>query len=315
MRKSNPALLLASVLALGACAQSNNRPRTVAGPNISTLVAIGDKMRAEGDLMGAMAFYQHASQRAPHDSTPLIREGETYIDLNSPLRAAAVFREALMVDAGSREATLGLAVADLALGQPTQAAKLLAPLVPGAADTRVLRNYGVALDLLGEQAQAQTVYRRALRIAPTDGDLHADLALSLAISGDMQGALDEMESALVAPENLPWRYADHVLLLALAGQTDDARALGERTLGTLQTADLLARADRARTAGTPAARAGALGLVDASLTPPAGPESLPAAAPVTGAASTAALAPSSTDTTTNSPSQTDPTTQPNNPGN
>jgi Flp pilus assembly protein TadD len=312
LRKIAPVLLVLSLAALGDCSKGGNQPRTTAGANTNKLIAIGDHMRANGDAAGAMAFYRHASLNVPRDPLPLIREGETYIAMNQPLRAAAVFREALVLDGGSTEAKAGLAVAELAVGQPQEAATLLAPLANGD-DTRIIRNYGVSLDLLGRQTEAQAAYRRGLQIAPTDGDLHADLALSLAVGGDMVGAINEMESALASPKTHPWQRANQVLLLALAGHADVARALGERTLGANQTSDLLDRAERARAADTPTARAAVLGLVDAGGGLPA--DTASTVNPASGGETSAASAPSYPDPRTNQPlASPPPPVRPNIPG-
>jgi Flp pilus assembly protein TadD len=256
-------LALCCAALLGGCTAPITTPHLANGTS-NAMVRLGDDMRASGDINGALGFYLSA---AAHDTTnplPLIREGAAYTALGQPLRAQQAYHAALVIDPGSTDAKIGLAATLISLRQPDAALDLLLPIAQDSHDPRALRDYGVALDLTGHQQEAQAAYHRGLTVAPIDPDLHGDLGLSLALSGDYNGALDEMRQAITAPQGRGWMPANQILLLALAGHADEAQTLGARTVGEAHTAELLERAQRIAAADTPMRRAEALGLVNGS---------------------------------------------------
>lgn len=260
MRRAREPAIMATALLVAACTPPATTTQNTANSTSDTMVRLGDNMRASGDLNGALGLYVSAAAHDAANPAPLVREGSVYTQLGQPLRAQQAYRAALMIDPALADAKIGLAAALIALRQPDAALHLLQPIAEGSRDPRVLRNYGVALDLTGHQQGAQAAYRRSLAIAALDPDLHGDLALSLALAGDYDGALDEMRQAVAAPQGRGWMPANQGLLLALAGHTDEAQALGEHSLGAGRTAELIERAHRIAAADTPMARAEALGL-------------------------------------------------------
>lgn len=221
-------------------------------------------MSRGGDPSGALKLYRAAYLADPHDPHMLQRMGEAFLGMNAPMRAEQAFRGALMLAPGDVGARRGLALSLLAEGRAAAALPELQKLAAGSTDPRLLRAEGTALDMLGRQAEAQAIYRKALRYAPIDADLHGNLALSLALSGDAQDALREMQAAIASPSPDPRQDANAVLVLALTGNDAAAEARGEATIGAAATQELLARADQARAATTPAARAVAIGLMTAN---------------------------------------------------
>ena len=260
------ALLLA--LALAGCGTPEVRRETVVttrdrlpGTPEESLVRMGDSMRDGGDLNGAAQFYGAAVARNATNTAALVKLGDTELALGDTARAEGTFRAAVAASPGSREASIGLGVTLLARGDAAGALPVLEPAARASRDPRVLRNYGVALDLLGRQAEAQAAYRRGLASSPADPDLHANLALSLAISGDLAGAQNEVGTAVNMP-NAPERVRiNQVMLLAMAGRTVDAQAAGRHLADPSGAGPLIERGERAKAAMDPAGRAAALGLV------------------------------------------------------
>ena len=225
------------------------------------LVRLGDDVRKQGDLRDALLLYQAATSRDSHDAAALQRVGSTSLALGEPLRAEEAFRAILASSPDDADARFGLGVALLGKHQPNDALPILAPLARDASEPRLLRAYGVALDMAGRAAEAQEVYRHGLQLAPADSDLHGDLALSLAASGDNDAALSESGLAVAAIVPDPRQQANKVLILALTGQEDEARRFGDDAIGAPRTDAVLARAAEVREAPDPAARANALGLL------------------------------------------------------
>jgi len=267
------------------------------------LTRLGDDMRRNGDPASALGIYLAASAAEPANAGVLQRMGTAFLAMNDAPRAEQAFRGALSSEPGDRIAQQGLALSLLAQGRAAEALPILKKLAAGSSDPGLLRAEGVALDMVGRPSEAQAVYRQALRLNPIDADLHGNLALSLALSGDAAGAMTEMQAAIAAPVPDPRQNANAVLVLALTGNDEAARVRGDATVGPAATEVLLARAQQAAAATDPRARAMAIGLLTgnaagrplsstllptpASLTAPPGPET--AAAPATAPPPTSAL--------------------------
>lgn len=228
---------------------------------------LGDSMRQSGDLLGAEDFYLAAIARDPRDISALLRLGETQLASGATDRAEQSFRSALALRPGNADASVGLAVALLSRGDPQAALAYITPVALSSRNPRVLRNYGVTLDMLGRPEEAQAAYRRGLAQTPADPDLRGNLALSLAISGDMAGAQREIRAAVNSP-NAPERESlNQVVLLAMAGQEAEAREAGRQVAQPGRIEALITQGHRAGAAQGPTARAVALGTITAQATP------------------------------------------------
>jgi Flp pilus assembly protein TadD len=227
------------------------------------LTRLGDDMRRNGDAPGALGFYRAASLAAPNDPAPLERMGDAFMDMNDPARAEQAFRGELVVDPGNTAAKRGLALALLAQHRAAEALPMLQGLAQGSSDPALLRAEGTALDMTGQPQQAQGAYRRGLRFAPVDADLHGNLALSLALGGDAADALAQMQAAIASPNPDPRQEANAVLVLALTGNAAAAQVRGEATIGATATQALLARAQQALAAKDAGSRAACLDIAAA----------------------------------------------------
>ena len=268
MRLSRMVLVAGLAGALPACGARVPQTQTVvAGPEelrgtpTEALVRLGDSLRAGGDADGAAQFYEAAVARDGRDAAVLDRLGDALLAAGDPARAEGAFRAALAVSPGDGAAGTGLGIALLARHEPAAALPFLQSAARSSGDPRVLRNYGVALDMLGRPADAQAVYRRGLAGFPADPDLRGNLALSLAIAGDTEAAVREIEAAVNGPNASDRVRANRVMLLAMAGRAGDAEAAGRGLPQPGRTAALIAQGERARSAPDAAARAAALGTV------------------------------------------------------
>jgi len=255
-----PALLLGGVLLLAGCAGPNGAAPVPAGNQTASLLRLGDRMRASGDMAGALGFYSAAAQRDPRSAPALEKLGEGFLAVGEPARAEQAFRAALAVRE-SGTARHGLAVALIGQQRAAEALPMLERLARGSSDPRLLRDWGVALDLAGQPRAAQEAYRRGLAAAPADATLHGNLALSLALDGQAEAAMASLRAALAAPVPDARLGANAVLVLALCGNEAEARAQGMARLGAEATEGLLARAATARGMPDAASRAAAIGLV------------------------------------------------------
>ncbi len=261
-----PAVASIAIVLAGGCAAPGAGTPVAAQPQPrgpAALVRLGDDTRRAGDTDGALGFYRSALGQDPRDVEAFEHMGALLNEMHDADRAEQAFRAALVVEPDSARARQGLAVALLSLRRPGEALPILQLLAEGSRNPQVLRNYGVALDQTGRPQQAQAAYRLALVQSPADPALHGNLALSLAIGGDLDAALSEIRAAVASPLPDPRQDANAVLVFALAGREAEARQYG-RPLGPRRLNGLLSRARTARALEDAGERAMALGLMSGS---------------------------------------------------
>lgn len=270
-------------LVLGACGASGGGGGGGDPAGAASLLRVGDSMLEAGDAASAATFYAGAAARNPGDPEAALRLAGLQAAAGDAAAAEATYRRALAAAPADTRARTGLASMLLRRGAAQDASALLDEIPPRSRDARAWRLADVAHDLSGRPQNAVAAYREGLARASGDPDLRANLGLSLALAGEEEAALREAAAAANAPGAAPRHRRNLALVLALAGRNAEALGLVPGEEGQ----DLLARAQRARAAPDPAARATALGLVAAGA--PAAParqgESTGLLAPVAAAGS------------------------------
>ena len=162
--------------------------------NFTALVAAGRAALATGDAQAAVGFFGRAEESGPRSWQP----------------------------------QAGLAASAVAMGDPQSAMTYFARAQQyGATQMQIAVDRGLAFDLLGDQAKAQSDYRVALLGAERD-EARRRLALSLAISRDIKGAGDTIEPLLLRRD--PEAVRMNAFILALAGDRDGARRTIDSTM-------------------------------------------------------------------------------------
>ncbi len=160
--------------------------------------------------------------RSPQDVEALLGAGHAALDLGDVQAANGFFTRANMVNSNLGAAKLGLAVVQLALKQPQEAAANFdAAERLGATAQDRLADRGLAYDLTGQQAKAQRDYQAALRADPTDSKAIVRYALSLGISGHLAEADKVLEPALRDGDREAWRF--RAFIYAMNGRQGEAR--------------------------------------------------------------------------------------------
>ena len=168
----------------------------------------------------AMARYIRALASDPKDFGSLVGAGKAALALGDAQAAAGFFARADEVNPQSPLPQAGMGAVSVANGEPQaalpyfkRAQQLGAPVASFACDR------GLAYDLMGQQAPAQADYRLALSSA--DGDeARRRLALSLAISGDRNGALQTLAPLSAKGDGEVARV--RAFVLALSGDSNAA---------------------------------------------------------------------------------------------
>jgi len=140
----------------------------------------------------ALARYVRTLASDPTDFQSLIGAGKAALELGDAQAAAGFFARADDANPRSPLPQAGMGAVSVANGDPQaalryfqRAQQLGAPVATFACDR------GLANDLLGQQAKAQADYRIALN-GPDGDEARRRLALSLAISGDRNNALQTL---------------------------------------------------------------------------------------------------------------------------
>src|SRR5206468_9500362 len=140
----------------------------------------------------ALARYVRTLASDPTDFQSLIGAGKAALELGDAQAAAGFFARADDANPRSPLPQAGMGAVSVANGDPQAALRyfqrsqqLGAPVSTFACDR------GLAYDLLGQQARAQADYRLALN-GPDGDEARRRLALSLAISGDRNDALQTL---------------------------------------------------------------------------------------------------------------------------
>jgi|GEM_PF-1609886 len=156
------------------------------------MVRIGDAARDQGDLKTATAFYGRAAALRPQDPAYVTPYAETLAASGELGRAMTVIRKARNgADAETDIRFLLLQGRLLTSSQrPMDAIALLNPAITQHPNNAALQiGLGIALDTAQDFTGAQTAYRRALQISPTNIPAQNNLALSTALSGNPTQAL------------------------------------------------------------------------------------------------------------------------------
>lgn len=163
------------------------------GDNYDSSVQQADQARKAGDFDTAIPLYGRALQANPDGVEAKLGLGQSFLSIGAPDEAAALFRDVLTRRESNPVARRGLASALISMGQPDLAERQLeAALQTDPRDYRSLNALGVVLDMQGRHADAQAKYRQGIEVAPDYLPLRNNFALSLAISGHPQEAIDQL---------------------------------------------------------------------------------------------------------------------------
>lgn len=170
-------------------ALSRNVRLLAASPrNYEALLGAGRAALALGDTQAAIGFFGRAEEVNPRSWVPKWGQGAALVQMDEPEAALRAFSEAQSL---------------------------------GASQASVALDRGLAFDLIGNQAGAQSDYRSALT-GPDANEARRRLALSLAISGNRAEALATLDPLLARRD--PGASRCRAFVLALTGDLNGARS-------------------------------------------------------------------------------------------
>jgi Flp pilus assembly protein TadD len=215
-------LLLAGVaaLSLSACASNRASLRT---PDYTALSAT-EVQTTVGQL--AQRYKQN-----PRDKGVII----TY---SAALRANGQSPQAVaVIEGGMREhgrdpvVRVAYAKALSAAGRFEQALAVVDDTVnPAQPDWNALSVKGAILDQMGRNAEARAVYQQALRLAPQEASLYANLGLSYAMTNELPAAEKQLRQAVQMRGANGQVRQNLGLVIGLQGRFDESRAIFAKDL-------------------------------------------------------------------------------------
>ena len=170
----------------------------------------------------ALARNMRVLATSPRSLEALIGAGRAALALGDTQAAAGFFGRAEEVHPSSPLPHIGMGAAVLADGEATGALAYFARAQQlGANGALMGKDRGLAYDLLGRHGEAQADYKAAL-YGPEADEARRRLALSLAITGDRDGALAQLAPLISRRDSGAVRC--RALVLALSGDVAAARS-------------------------------------------------------------------------------------------
>lgn len=263
MMRAAAALLLLAATADPSLAQARKEKDDAAVAalnNPARLVTIGDHARTSSDFMLALSFYERALGIDP-GFVPALR-ASTEVALAMRMLQALSYAER-WVRATPKDGLAHLAVGAALVQQnrPTEAQKSFAlSEAAGGPPAAIAMQRGLAFDLLGQSRNAQIAYADAMQRVPGDRSVVEHLALSLAIGGDNEAAMQLLQPEAEKASGQPSFERTLVLVHALGGRLDLARRIATANLSPQASAAAGDVLERITSLPTPAAKAAAVHL-------------------------------------------------------
>lgn len=164
----------------------------------------------------------------PRDLAALIDAGNASIVLGDFEAAAGFFGRAALLAPADYRAKAGLGSAMVRQGNPYDALLMFEEAQKAGAPAGALAgDWGLAFDLVGENARAQELYRTALARGGDD-EITRRLALSLAVSGDRKGGEAALRPQLERGDQTAYRT--RAFALAIQGDIRESQEIVRRIM-------------------------------------------------------------------------------------
>lgn len=214
-------LLLAGValLALAACATSSTDPMTTASIGSAVAMPAGKQGEALGKLA---ALYK----KNPRDKAAIIYYSSALRANGQAEQAVAVLEGGVTAHPKDVDILINFAKALSAAGRFEQALTIIERAIdPATPSWNALLVKGAILDQQGRNSDARQAYGTALKIAPQQASLHANLGLSYMMTNELDKAEAELRMAAKLPTANSQVRQNLALVVGLQGRFDESRKL------------------------------------------------------------------------------------------
>jgi Flp pilus assembly protein TadD len=170
-----------------------------------------------------------ALAKAPRDLDALVEAGSAAMGVDDLEAAVGFFGRAADIDPDHPRVALGLGTVYLRSGRPADAIPQFdRARAAGVPEREVLTDQALALDLVGNQAAAQTAYARVIELDPGNDEARRRLAVSNAISGNRVRFEEALRPLLDKRDMAAFRA--RAFGLAILGDNDRATAIVEQVM-------------------------------------------------------------------------------------
>ncbi len=199
-------------------------PKDIIKPDqVQQYLRVAQRLSAQGDLRGAVGFYQQVLAADDKNSDALAGIADVLVAAGNPLEATPYYQRLLDMKPGDLRFQLGLARAYNRAERPTQAMAIVnQAIAAGAEGGMAWTEKGLALDLLGRFKEAQMAYGQALKLSPGNPETLQRMAFSFACIEEYRTALNLLNEIAHMPGG-----KDHVrnalaTVYAMSGQANQA---------------------------------------------------------------------------------------------
>ncbi len=212
-------LLLAGVaaIALTACAS-----------NPTTTGAIGDQPSTglAGKQAAALSQLAQHYKKNPGDRATILYYSAALRANGQAGQAVAVLENGVTKFKDDREMLVAFAKALAASGQFERALNIIDRAIdPASPGWNELMVKGAILDQGGKNTQARSLYAQAMKIAPDQASIHANLGLSYAMTNELDKAESELRMAVKMRGATTQVRQNLALVIGLQGRFDESRSL------------------------------------------------------------------------------------------
>ena len=223
-------LVLSGLLGLAGCqGGTGGRDNAASGTDaqiVDSLILAAQASAASGDWLAAVQYWGSLLQRDPTSETYARGLGEALRRTGNYGDAVQVLRQGVTQNPESEPLLAELGKALLAAGQRDEAiATLNNAAVMNPSDWSVQSALGVANGMAGRPEVADQHYRQAMAITPNNPLVLNNYALHLAINGQLDEGLAIMETAAASPGATTQIRQNLALLLAIKGDMGRAEQI------------------------------------------------------------------------------------------
>jgi Flp pilus assembly protein TadD len=217
---------------LGACAQLSFFQREDEAQAIeNSLRKVAIAAQHTQDYGAAVSYYEQLHHKDPDDIEATLGYARNLRYNGTPARAVQMLQEYLLEGLENPRLLSELGRALIAAGKPEKAVTPLTEAIStGLNEWRTYSALGIANDQLGRHAKARNLYRKAQRLSPENTAILNNLALSWALSGDLDRSLMILERASKLPDVSAQVRQNLALLYGVKGDAKRAHELARLDL-------------------------------------------------------------------------------------
>lgn len=202
------------------------------GISLDRMLRLAKTTAERGDTASAVGIYKQAAERFPTFVEPYVAMGEVFDRVGQPSQALGAYQSAHALEPDNVKVLRGLSSSYISMGRPSDAEPILVGALENAkkADdgedvSWMYNNLGIVYDMMGSHSNAQASYMGGMRTHPNDIDLINNMALSYAMSGQYDRAIELANRSGMSPLASQRHRESQAIIYILAGYQTEARQI------------------------------------------------------------------------------------------